>query len=677
MSVESFHKKRLLDTIAALASTPKERLRQEWVTDTSISSIDVQNRLQRLCKLVGAENEEKEKRLLDQLLLGREQLIRSLSLPISIETTSRPGWVSTLEHILLDDDATSTPQSKMVAAPRDICLRPEKPLPFEELLLPFVHYAREQLLALVPTLPLLLSLEVQSYLERWLLVQLGALAERVLQDEFTKFRQRHSSQENSLPEGGQLSRDSYNAFLAQYEGRGLFILFIEYCTLARLLILRVEQWIEICQEFLQHLEEDRKAIEQHFQYDDQSSGPIVEIEVEHSDPHHNGRSVFILRFSNGHKLVYKPRCLEIDRASFRLFDWLDARGLSPNLKGLRTLSRATHGWMEYIEHLPCKTQDEVQRYYQRVGQLVCLFYALQASDMHFENTIANGEYPIPIDLETIITPPPPCTSQDDPFGRSKGSLRNAHDYSVRQSTLLPMQVAFQGKSLDLSFLGCVSTFDVPIETPHWKDINTDTMRLVYEAANIEVNKNVVIFEGSVVKASDYLEDIIAGFRTMYGLLTKYRDDLFAPDGPLAYFAGKPIRYVFRSTFIYEKLLYRLTHSLFLRDGVDRWIEMQIFKKPLLKHNADPQLWTIIDAEVYALARLDVPRFTALPEGTELIADGETTIANAFDRSALDQVRACLAQLSVEDLERQIGFIRDALTDVPANASVPPVEAASL
>jgi lantibiotic modifying enzyme len=235
-----------------------------------------------------------------------------------------------------------------------------------------------------------------------------------------------------------------------------------------------------------------------------------------------------------------------------------------------------------------------------------------------------------------------------------------------------MKLPVMGKTLDLSFLGCIAGFESPYEVLRWKDINTDAMKPVYEVASVGAAKNAVVFDGTLMKSSDFLEDIVTGFRTMYKLLAKYRDDLLTPWGPLVPFMSCPLRYIFRSTFIYEKLLARLAHPSFLCDGVDRWIETQVFKRPLLKNKADPRFWTIIDAEVRALQRLDVPSFTLLPEGNDLLTNEGTVIENFFNQSALDQVRACLIQLGVEDLERQVDLIRDSFVDT----SVIPVEAST-
>ena len=58
-------------------------------------------------------------------------------------------------------------------------------------------------------------------------------------------------------------------------------------------------------------------------------------------------------------------------------------------------------WMgRKIENIPCKNESEVEHYYFRMGIHLFLGYALGATDLHGENIIAHGEYPVIIDMET-------------------------------------------------------------------------------------------------------------------------------------------------------------------------------------------------------------------------------------------------------------------------------------
>nr|UAL14794.1 DUF4135 domain-containing protein [Bacillus paralicheniformis] len=63
----------------------------------------------------------------------------------------------------------------------------------------------------------------------------------------------------------------------------------------------------------------------------------------------------------------------------------------------------TYGWQEFVPYEKCTHEDEVSRFYYRQGAYTALFYILGSSDFHAENIIAHGEYPVPIDLETLFS----------------------------------------------------------------------------------------------------------------------------------------------------------------------------------------------------------------------------------------------------------------------------------
>ena len=109
-----------------------------------------------------------------------------------------------------------------------------------------------------------------------------------------------------------------------------------------------------------------------------------------------------LTFASGRKLVYKPKDMGTEAAYHRLLAWLNERGAPLPFKVLEVLDRSTHGWVEFVEHLPCRDRDEARRYYERAGMLLCLFYVLEGTDCHYENIIASGEYPVLIDTETLM-----------------------------------------------------------------------------------------------------------------------------------------------------------------------------------------------------------------------------------------------------------------------------------
>ena len=337
-----------------------------------------------------------------------------------------------------------------------------------------------------------------------------------------------------------------------YAGEDFLSFFAEYSLLARLLINSIEQWIEVCAEFLERLKVDRNQIA-HFFFDGEQIGTVIEINAECADRHHYGRTVFLLTFADGRRLVYKPRCMDIDEAFFKCVAWLNEENLSPDLRCPRVLNWNAYGWMEYIEHRPCRTAVEVQSYYQRCGLLLCLFYVLGSTDMHYENLVAHGAYPVPIDLETII-----CPSFSD-LSSSRATEEKPADRNVLCSGMLNARLTIEGQSVNIAALGDLQAFDALLPDPVWRNINTDAMTLSYEMNSISTpDEHKVVYDGVVVKVSDHVEELVTGFRHMYHFLMEYRDKFLVRNKMLNLFADCPIRYVYRATSIYRKQLLRLT-----------------------------------------------------------------------------------------------------------------------
>src|SRR5690606_33615502 len=114
------------------------------------------------------------------------------------------------------------------------------------------------------------------------------------------------------------------------------------------------------------------------------------IDAGRSDPHSGGRTVHLLEFASGLRLVYKPRSLGVDRAFLEFLDWLALRGApvpppsSPTFVA-RVLDRGSHGWAEFVEHRECSDRAAVRRYYRNSGSLLALVHALGGTDFHYEN----------------------------------------------------------------------------------------------------------------------------------------------------------------------------------------------------------------------------------------------------------------------------------------------------
>ncbi len=174
------------------------------------------------------------------------------------------------------------------------------------------------------------------------------------------------------------------------------------------------------------------------------------VDLSSGDPHDGGQSVATLRFSDGSRLVYKPR----DCRVFALYrDLVDA--LAPALPGeirLRAaavLPRDGYGWVEFVAHAEdAASAIPLSRHLGRLGSLLAVAHVLGASDLHLENVIASADGPVPIDLETQIQNRSEVDGEDGTALRRASRMLNA---SVLGSGILPVQLTTgQGTSIDVA-----------------------------------------------------------------------------------------------------------------------------------------------------------------------------------------------------------------------------------
>jgi type 2 lantibiotic biosynthesis protein LanM len=657
-AVQMSQEQQRLATISAQASTLFERQDREHHTSAQLSNHALQTRLQRLYTNLGSPDDETKQHFLARYQLDEQQLASRLSSQEINDTWTRPDWIKQLEQVL--SEYAVTQEEETSSSYSDHSLSSDEPIPFEELLLPFIRFARHQLSqsALMPCS--LLTDEVQVTLEHWLLSSLSQWASSALQLEFSHFRRRRFWSRASLV--GQPRRHIYEAFLLQYQGQKLLSFFGEYSLLARVLMLQVEQWLAACGEFVQRLQADLEEITYLF-HAGQPLGNVIKLIPGRSDPHHGGRSVFLLKFAAGLKLVYKPRSLELDQAFFALLSWCHASGLTPGLKTLQVLSRPTHGWMEYVEQLPCANSQQVHSYYQRSGMLLGLLYVLGGTDIHYENLVACGEHPVIIDLEMAVSPgysPLLQYKTASNYLTQPGALL---EQTVLNSGLLPARTSLKDikRAFDLSGLGGMDEPESEDMAIQWQHINTDAMSRQQttdtEQAAAEPELNCVMQQETKVSPYAYSEEIVTGFEQTYRFLLAHRQELLAPEGPLAAFFDCPLRIVLRKTQTYAKILERLQHPKFLHDDCDRWIELQILKRPLPTALAEPRLWGLAEAEIASLEQLDIPWFGTRVNSHDLQTDSGQTIPDVFPVTAQERIHSSLNHLNECDLQRQTNLIR--------------------
>ena len=570
------------------------------------------------------------------------------------EGQSLPRWATALNAIL----------ESCRPADRHHILDAEAPIPFEDVLVPFVRYAEAQIPR--PT-EAPLAANAKTALLRQLLASLSRSASLAMGAEFDVFRAMADPLSillPSSPEGSAApSRRVYSLWVDRMLNGGLLDLFRSYPVLARLLVTGVENWIASACEFLSRLECDLPVLAASFN-DGRSLGDVAALRTGLSDPHHGARSVIGVEFACGVKVLYKPKDLGAHEAWQNLLSWLNQHGPPEALKTLRVVNRGTHGWVEHAEHVPCETVEQARLYYRRAGMLLCLVYGLKGTDCHCENVLACGEHPVLIDTETLVRPRFVRTDEAEHGTGADALARDEMRDSVLATSLLPRWRAGQaGRSLDSSGLGAEQNQDTGLRALVWENVNTNRMRPAYRDAIVQPDTNELTIDARPLTPKWFETQIIDGFDGVFRCLTDCRDHLLDGTGPLAAFGGKTVRLILRDTVVYGRCLRRLLHPEFLRDGADRSIEIERLTQALIPLDADepaPQTWAVYEAERRAMERLDIPLFTANSSATHLAADGETVAENVFREPGFERVAAGLRSLCEGDLTRQINYIRSAL-----------------
>ena len=456
---------------------------------------------------------------------------------------------------------------------------------------------------------------------------------------------------------GRLAGDTTEArfedFLRQLADGAIWPLLREYPVLARQLTVQSEHWCHASAELLERLADDWPAICATFS--PETPGLLAEIRGGIADTHREGRSVLTLAFSGGFRLVYKPRSLALDVHFQQLLQWLNERGDHAPFRVTRLCDRGDYGWVEFIEAGGCDTSAEVERFYERQGGFLALLHMLQATDFHYENVIAAGEHPVPIDLEALFHPVLHGMAHewDDPAAEELGS-------SVLITGLLP-QRAFgdAGQAgIDLSgFNGHAGQLS-PQPGLRWRGVGTDRVHAVRERLELPGQNNRPRLQGRDVALLDYVEHIATGFRKIYRLVLREKDAIVCEWLPR--FADDEIRLLVRPTNGYARLLQEASHPDLMRDALDR---DRFFSMICVASGEHPWLRRLVPSEIADLWRGDIPMFTTRPGSRDVYDSGGACRHGLLAQSGLERVRRRLAAMDESDLTRQLWIVRAALASI--------------
>ena len=440
-------------------------------------------------------------------------------------------------------------------------------------------------------------------------------------------------------------------------------------ALARLIAQSTLACAQAFSEMLAHARADAEEIARTFR-EGEDPGSVASIVAWRSDAHRGGRSAAFVRFSSGLELVYKPRSHDIDLA-FARFAEEAAQAGAPRLRLPRTLARGEHGWSERMREGDCADAAGVARYRERQGCMAALAYFLCGMDFHYENFIACGEWPVPIDLEGLMS-----AARHVAEPEARGLPRHLAAAGMASVLATSMGTYWRIGQDDRALFtasgiaGCGERL-WPQKVPEWQG-SADAPRLVWRARRYEYRHNLPRLAGErVALDAAGIEDVVRGFRAAFRAVVSRREALAAPAGALAAFAGCPTRVILRDTSEYASLLFWSLAPAHVASGRAYAVAMEIL-------SGEAPQYELAEAEVLAedlqcCLDQDVPLWRSDPQSRTLLAPSGRRLGPVVPEAPLDQARTRLEGADAHDLEYQCEVLRSSL--IAALVSAP--EAARL
>jgi type 2 lantibiotic biosynthesis protein LanM len=461
---------------------------------------------------------------------------------------------------------------------------------------------------------------------------------------------------------GEPVHEAYDAFVAELLGSGYGLLLAEYPVLGRLLAVVSQLWLEGSEEMLRRLAASCAALEEHFRMDQSSRLETILLGL--SDPHRGGRAVAILTFGEGdgaRKVVYKPKDMQVDASYQAYLQKLNQASTLPPLRTLTVLNRDGYGFMEWVEHRPAGSEEELARFYVNAGRTMAVLHLLGCTDCHYENLIASGDQLILIDTETLLEADlRDLISDDGDDPDAISALQTSMQGSVLRSGLLPqwlMAGAGKKRAFDISALG-IQPPPLVREQSGWLGFNSDGMMAGRFTQPCELPTSLPVGLGSPQRLTDFVEELCAGFEAQ--LLEVIRLRRLLQEG-LEAFRGKPRRLVARNTRLYSTIQRQMLEPSALRSAVAHGLKLEQLSRTFVLASEKPLNWPMFEVEVRQMERLDIPFFEHLIDGEALpLPEGLMPIEGFMKSSGLAAAQRRLAELDAAEIGFQRQLVRGAI-----------------
>lgn len=382
---------------------------------------------------------------------------------------------------------------------------------------------------------------------------------------------------------------------------------------------------------------------------------IKNIKFGEGDTHSKGKSVTEVVFDKG-KIIYKPRNIDIEKKFYDFIESIEEKSdyQLASLDKIRNISKKNYSYCEFINHNKVNSVVEVEKYYKNLGELLCLLYILNGTDIHNENIIAKGVIPYLIDLETLFHSH--MFINDSVYDEDFKTLLNESITTVIDIGLLPRKIVKNIGDKDYSLeIGGIGGEEKKVSPFRAIDLNMNDngqLEVIKKFMLSEINNNNPIekLDSKAIEVS--LKNIKIGFKNMYLWICdnkKYVQSLIKE-----LFVGEKIRVILRPTFAYAKLLNISKEPHFLNSYVNR--KVLFSKLGVDKMNSI----NIVKSEVKQLLDNDIPIFYSYTDSKYLFDYNNNKIQIFSKEKPIDRVIRKIDMMCENGLEKELCYIDQAM-----------------
>lgn len=417
--------------------------------------------------------------------------------------------------------------------------------------------------------------------------------------------------------------------------------FSEYPTLSKLLCIRLQFAVDNIHLFIGSLVQENSQIQTAFNVN--IPFEITEIETGKGDSHDNGKSVLHFKLNNLN-LIYKYKNLQIGEQFNAFLSYIEDLDSQYHFYKVKRVIGSNFTIEEKITQATCHCKSEVEKYYHNYGSLLTITHWLGASDLHMENLIAHKEFPVLIDVETII-----ATDRTKQNESPQTKQQIIEKKSMISSGLLPLK-RYWKRQLEMSALNGTKQ-KLPFKVRKLVNKSTSEVKLQLDEEYLKGAKNIPLLNNLEVNYQDYTDNIEKGFVEMNNLLLQNKQDVLETVQRL--FSNSTVRHLLRDTQDYANFLSFAHHPSCMVDFIER--------EKIMENLWEAQFITkkVIPLEIEDMLNNDVPRFES-NSSDYWIKNTYGQLNNSYTKTSIELLTNYGQVFTKDTLHQSLFFLKESL-----------------